>query len=81
MPKIQSNIITQKLDTEEISNIFDIKSATIEHPRTFTKLSKPIKQRKVITQKPKAPNRVLQLDIIKRHILPKNDHNVMKLKS
>ena len=34
--------------------IADIKSVTLEHPKTITKLSKPIKQAETITQEPKA---------------------------
>ena len=85
-PLKKSIFITQELETVEKSNILDIESVTIEHPKTVTKLSKP----KIITQQPnkikiftksEATDLTLQLDIIKRHILPKNVQNVMKLKS
>ena len=60
----------------EKPNIFVIESFTIKPPKTVTKLS----NLKIITQKPskiksytesKAADCGLQLDIIKKHILPK----------
>ena len=69
--------------------MFDIESVTIECQKNVTKLSKPIIQSKIITQqtnkikvytKPKAPDRTLQLDLTKRHILPKIIHSIIKLK-
>ena len=80
-PIKQSNIITTELETVEKRTIFDIKSDTIEHPKTATKLSNPIKQPNVITQQPNVVDRKLLLNIIKRHIFPQNIHKVMKLKS
>ena len=38
------------LKATEKPNIFDIKPVTIEHPRASTKLAKPVKQTKIITQ-------------------------------
>ena len=77
-PRTQSDIITQELETVEKPNIFDIESVIIEYPKNVTKLSKPIKQQKIITQQPnktkvytESADRTLQLDLIKRHILPK----------
>ena len=52
----------------------------MEHPKTVTKLSKPIKQPKIISQQlnkrkshteSKTADHMLHLDLIKRHILPK----------
>ena len=43
---MQSHIISQEADAVENTNIFDIESVTIEHPKIATKLSKP----KLITQ-------------------------------
>ena len=40
----QLNIVTRELETVGKPNIFDIKSVTIEHPKTFAELSKRIKQ-------------------------------------
>ena len=40
------------LKATEKPNIFDIKPVTIEHPKASTKFAKPIKQTKVITQRP-----------------------------
>ena len=51
-PRIQSNIITQEVETVENPNVFDTESVTIEHWKTVTKLSKPTKQPKIITQQP-----------------------------
>ena len=71
-------------------NIFGIKSVTIEYPKNVTNLSKPIKQPKTVTQQPSkikiytesiAADCTLQLDIIRRHILPKNVRNVEILNS
>ena len=42
-PIAQSKIITQKLETKEKQNAFDLESVTIEHLKSVTKLSKPIK--------------------------------------
>ena len=51
-----------------------MESVSIEHPKTVTKLSKPIKQPKIITQQPnkikvytewKAADCALQLNLIK----------------
>ena len=67
-----------------IKNNYSTKTA-IKHPKTVTKLSKPIKQPIIITQQPnkikvytesKAADRMLQL----RHILTKNAHDVIQLK-
>ena len=83
----RSKIITQELQTIEKPNIFDIESVTIKHWKLFTRLYKPIKQPKIISQKPnkinvytesKAVDHTLKLELIKRHILPKNDHKVPK---
>ena len=40
----RSKIITQQTKTFENRNVVDIKSVTIEHPKTFHKLSKTIRQ-------------------------------------
>ena len=77
---IPSNIITQELEILEKANIFDIESVTIEYPVTVTEISKPIKQPEFITQQSskgkvctetKAVDWLLQLDLIKKYILPK----------
>ena len=47
-----NQIFTQEVETIEKPNI-DRESVIIEHPRTVTKLSKPIKQPNIIPQKPK----------------------------
>ena len=69
-PIKESNILTQELE-----NISDIESITIEHPKTATNLSKQT----IIAQKPnkikiytkvKATDCTLQLGIFKRHIVP-----------
>ena len=80
-PIKQSNIITTELETVEKRNIFNIKSDTIEHPKTASKLSNPIKQPNVITQQPNVVDHKLLLNIIKIYIFPQNIHKVMKLKS
>ena len=46
----QSNIITQQPKTLENPNIIDIKSVTIEHPKTSNKLSKTIRQAEKVSQ-------------------------------
>ena len=51
-PIKQSNIFTQESKIVEKLNIFDIKTATIEHPKTVTKLAEPKKQRKIIIPQP-----------------------------
>ena len=57
-----------------------MESVSIEHPNTVTKLSRPIKQPKIITQQPnkikvytesKAADCALQLDLIKINFLLK----------
>ena len=59
-------------------------SVVIEHIKTVTKLSNPLKQNKPNKTKaytePEAVDFTLQLDLIKRHIFPKNVYNIMKLK-
>ena len=58
----------------------EIKSVTIEHPKTATKLSRFIKKSKIINEQPEktkvykgsnAADHTLKLDIIKRTIFPK----------
>ena len=72
--------IIQEIEIVEKPNVFDIESITIEHRKTATKLWKPIKQPKIITQQSskikvfinsKAADPTLQLNVIKRHILIK----------
>ena len=74
-PIKQSNIITQALGK---TNIFDIKSVNVEHPKTVTKLSKVTKQLRIITQNPnkikvyagrKATDGILEVNST-RHIFP-----------
>ena len=48
-----SKDITQQPETVENPNIFDIESVTIDHPKTTTKLSKPLKRPKIITENSK----------------------------
>ena len=72
-PITQSSIINGEMETVKDPNKFDIESVTIGHPKTVTKLSKPIKQPKIITQQ---PNKIKlytesKLDLIKRHFLSK----------
>ena len=59
-------------------------SVVIEHIKTVTKLSNPLKQNKPNKTKAytesEAVDFTLQLDLIERHIFPKNVHNIMKLK-
>ena len=50
---LQSNIITEKLETLKKPKSFDIESVTIEHPNSATTLSNPVKQPKIINQQPK----------------------------
>ena len=38
------------METIEKPNIFDVESVTIKHSKTVTKLSKPIKELKIISQ-------------------------------
>ena len=52
-------MITQELEILEKENIFDIKSVTIEYPRTVTKLSELIKQAEIIIQQPKENQLIL----------------------
>ena len=42
-----------KLSKTEKKNNVDVNSVTVEHPKTGSKLSKPIKQWKIITQQTK----------------------------
>ena len=46
----RSKIVTQQPKTLENQNIFDIKSVTIQHPKISHKLSKTIRQAKMISQ-------------------------------
>ena len=48
--KINNQIVTQQPKTLENQNIFDIKSVTIQHPKISHKLSKTIRQAKMISQ-------------------------------
>ena len=88
--------ITQQPDFIEKSSTVDIKSITIEHPKTATKLSKPIMQPKIITQQQKICKKIqherlqrvksncLQAKTLKLleyiRILRKNFHRFIKLK-
>ena len=59
--------------TIEKLNIFGRELVTIEHLKTVTKKSKPIKKRnklKAVTES-KAVDQALELDFLKIHILPK----------
>ena len=71
------------MKTVKETNFFGM-SVVIEHIKTVTILSNPLKQKKPNKKKTytesKAVDFTLQLDLIKRHILPKNVHNIMKLK-
>ena len=83
---------SQELETVEKPNILDIEPVTIDHPKTATKLSKPTKHPKTIYKsktlnykikfyaESKAFIAMLQLALIKKHILLTNVHKVMKLK-
>ena len=74
-------MITPELETVEDPNIFYIESVTIEHPETNTKLSRSIENPNIITQQQqkktkvstevKSADHILQLYIIKKHILHK----------
>ena len=50
-----SKIITQQLKATEKPNIIDIKSVTIENPKTSCKWSKTIRQVEKVSQGPPAP--------------------------
>ena len=76
---IKSNKISQEAKTVKKKKKFGIKSITIEHPKTVTKLLKLRIQQILITHPnkikvyadSKEADRTLQLDLIKKHNLPK----------
>lgn len=60
-PIKQLKAITQELKTVEKSNIFDNESVSIEHPKTVSKLSKPIL--KITQQSNKDVHNVMKLKL------------------
>ena len=85
----QSKRITEELENVEKTNTFDIESVTIEHPNAAAKLSKPIKQPKIINQQPnkikvclesKTADRTLQLDLVERYVPPRKCSQSHKIK-